>query len=117
MARRIQHMGMTVGKDEHDAFHKNAPDLNPKQHDALMKKMGITSEQDEEWHRTHWTLGEQRARGVTHVDPNSIGTGFVDWCVKQGLLLHRGKEYYASQDGIRKLGERFEILVEPSAAR
>lgn len=52
MAKRIHHMGMIISKDEHDEFHKNAPDLNLKQHEALMKRMRITKEQDEEWHRT-----------------------------------------------------------------
>ena len=41
MAKRIHHMGMVMGKGEHDEFHKNAPDLSPRQHEALMKRMGI----------------------------------------------------------------------------
>jgi len=53
-------MGMTLTKEEHDQFHRTAPTLAPRQHDALMKKMGITKEEDEEWHRTHLTLAQQR---------------------------------------------------------
>lgn len=116
MAKRIHHMGMIVGKDEHDEFHKTAPDLNPKQHEALMKHMGITKEQ-EEWHRTHLTLGEQRARELTHVEPSAIGAGFVEWCVKQGWLAQRGKEYFASKEGMRELRARFDIVVERTERR
>jgi len=87
------------------------------QHAALMKRMGITKERDEEWHRTHLTLGEQRARGLTHVEAAAIGAGFVAWCVKQGWLLRRGAEYFASKEGIRELGARFEIVVERTARR
>ena len=65
MGRRIHHMGMTLTKEKHDRFHKEAPTLRPDQHDALMKKLGITKGQDEEWHRTHLTLDEQRAQATT----------------------------------------------------
>lgn len=117
MARRIHHMGMIVGKDKHDEFHRDAPDLNPKQHEALMKRMGITKEEDEEWHRTHLTLGEQRARGLTQVDPMVIGAGFVEWCAKHGLLVQRGNQYFATKDGVRELAERFEIVVAGTPVR
>jgi hypothetical protein len=64
MAKRIHHMGMTLTKEEHDRFHDETRSLSSKQHDALMKKLGVTKEQDEEWHRTHLTLEEQRAKGA-----------------------------------------------------
>jgi hypothetical protein len=76
MAKRIHHMGMTIEQKAHEKFHQNAPDLSPKEHAALMKRMGITKEQDEAWHRTHLTLGEQRARGLIHVEPLAIGGRF-----------------------------------------
>jgi hypothetical protein len=117
MAKRIHHMGMIIGKADHDEFHGSAPDLEPKQHEALMKRMGITKEQDEAWHRTHLTLGEQRARGLTHIDPPAIGAGFIEWCVKQGWLVRRGKECFASKDGVRELGARFDIIVERTQRR
>jgi hypothetical protein len=117
MAKRIHHMGMIVSKDKHDEFHKNALDLSPNQHDALLKRIGITKEQDEEWHRTHLTLGEQRARGLTHVDPLVIGAGFVEWCVRQGWLIQRGTEYFASKEGIRELGSRFDLIAERTGRR
>jgi len=117
MAKRIHHMGMILDKDAHEAFHQGAPDLSPKRHAALMKRMGITKEQDEEWHRTHLTLGEQRARGLTHVEAAAIGAGFVEWCVQQGWLVRRGEEYFASKEGVRELGARFEIVVERTGRR
>ncbi len=117
MAKRIRHMGMIMGKDEHEDFHKNSPDLNSKQHEALLKRLGVTKEQDATWHRTHLTLGEQRARGLTHVEPAAVGAGFVSWCVKQGWLVQRGKETFASKEGIRELDARFEIVVERSKRR
>ncbi len=93
------------------------PVLTPEQHVSLMQRLGITEEQDAEWHRTHLTLGEQRARGLTHVEPSAIGAGFVEWCVKQGWLVQRGKEYFASKEGIREFGARFDIVVELSGRR
>jgi hypothetical protein len=79
--------------------------------------MGITKEQDEEWHRTHLTLGEQRARGLMHVEPSAIGAGFVEWCLKQGWLVRRGGEYFACKEGIRELDARFDIVVERTERR
>ncbi len=55
MSKRIRHMGMTLTKEEHDQWHGKHPTLTPKQHGALMKRLGVTKEQDEEWHRTHQT--------------------------------------------------------------
>ena len=111
MAKRIHHMGMIVTKEEHGQFHSTAPALSTKQHDALMKKMGITKEQDEEWHRTHLTLAEQRAKGLKHVEASAVGAGFLAWCVKQGWLVQQDKEFFAPQDGIRELRDRFGITV------
>ena len=112
MARRIHHMGKVMSRGEHDEFHKSAPDLTPKQHEALMKRMGITKAEDREWHRTHLTLGEQRVRGLTHVEPSAIGGDFVEWCVKQGWLVQRGQEYFASKEGIHELSARFGMVIE-----
>ncbi len=61
-------MGMTLSKEAHDQFHRKSPTLSAEQHDVPMKKLGITREQDEEWHRTHLALAQQRAeamRGLT----------------------------------------------------
>ncbi len=112
MTKRIHHMGMVMAKAEHDRFHRSAPDLSVRQHDALLKRMGITKERDEEWHRTHLTLGEQRTPGLVRVELSEIGTAFTGWCVQQGWLVQRGPEYFATKDGLRKLADQFDIVVE-----
>lgn len=113
MGKKIHHMGMTLTKEEHDRFHQEPPSLSPEQHDALMKRLGVTKEQDEEWHRTHLTLAEQRAAamGLRPVNPFAVGGGFLTWCVKQGWIVQRRKQYFATQEGARELGERFAIKV------
>ena len=114
MRKRIHHMGMMLTKEEDDRFHKESPALNPKQHDTLISKLGVTKEQDEEWHRTHLTLDEQRSRattGMRGVNPFAVGGGFLAWCVKQGWLVQRGKQYFATRKGARELLERFGIKV------
>jgi hypothetical protein len=117
MAKRIHHMGMIITKKEHEQFHRTAPALSTKQHDALMKKMGITKEQAEEWHRTHLTLAQQRAKGLKHVDPAAVGAGFLAWCVKQGWLVQQDQEYYAPKDGVRELRDRFDISAQQPPSR
>ena len=112
MSKRIHHMGMTLEKEEHERWHRDASDLTPEQHEALMKKMGISKEEDEKWHRTHLTLREQRLKGLKGVNAFAVGGAFLGWCVKQGWLVQQGgKEYYATKDGRRQLKERFAIEV------
>jgi hypothetical protein len=100
---------MTITKKQHDEFHSRAPVLSPKQHDAMMKRMGISKEQDAEWHRTHATLAEQRVKGLKPINPFAVGAGFLAWCVKQGWLVQQQREYFAHQNGARELRERFGI--------
>ena len=42
-------MGMILKKEDHDRWHETSTELTPKQHEALMKKLGVTKVQDEEW--------------------------------------------------------------------
>jgi len=111
MAKKIRHMGMTLTKEEHDRWHKQARELPPEQHDTLMKKLGITPEQDAEWHRTHRTLDEQRTKGKKSINPFAVGGAFLGWCVQQGWLVQEGKQYFATQEGARELRERFDIKL------
>jgi hypothetical protein len=111
MGKRIHHMGMTLTKEEHGRWHKAAPALTPKRHAALMKKLGITKQQDEEWHRTHQTVEEQRISGRKAINPFALGGGFLAWCVKQGWLVQEGKQYFATKQGKRELWERFGLRV------
>ena len=107
-------MAMTLTREEHDRFHREARDLTPEQHDAFMKKLGITREQDEEWHRTHMTPGEQPAKGertLRGINPFAVGGGFLSWCMKQGWVVKKGRQYFATKDGARELRERFDIDV------
>jgi len=111
VSKRIHHMGMTLAKEEHERWHKDA-ELTPEQHEALMKKMGISKEEDEKWHRTHLTLREQRAKALKSVNAFAVGGAFLGWCVTQGWLVRQGgKEYYATKDGRRELKDRFGIEV------
>jgi hypothetical protein len=114
VGKKIHHMGMTLTKEEHDRFHKESATLTPEQHDVLMKKLGVTKEQDEEWHRTHLTLEEQRTAatvGLKEIHPFALGGGFLTWCVQQGWLVQRGKKYFATKEGARELHQRFGIKV------
>ncbi len=111
MAKRIHHMGMTLSKEDHDNWHRQAGELSPEKHTALMKRMGITPEEDAEWHRTHQTLHEQRAKDKKAVNPLAVGGAFVEWCVKQGWLAQEGRQYFATKEGARELKGRFEIRV------
>jgi hypothetical protein len=102
MAKRIHHMGMIVSRGEHDEFHQNVPDLNPKQHAALMNRLGITKEQDQAWHRTHLTLGQQRVRGLTHVEPSAISLTFA---VEAGLPPSPVQKPFACNTGLCRTAE------------
>ena len=111
MGRKIHHMGADRTKEEHARWHAEAPELSPAKHASLMKKLGVTPEEDAEWHRTHQTLHEQRAAGRKTVNPLEIGAAFLAWCVKQGWLAQEGKQYFATKEGARELRERFAIAL------
>ena len=113
MARKknIRHMGMTMTKEEHDRWHQENRELAPEAHDALMSKLGITPEEDAEWHRTHKTAHQQRMAGKKSINPFAVGGAFLAWCVKQGWLVQEGHQYFATEEGARELRERFDIKV------
>ena len=111
MSKRVHHMGMTLTKEKHKRWHREVPELTPEQHRALTRKLGITPEQDAEWHRTHETLHEQRMKGRKSINPFAVGGGFLAWCVKQGWLIQQGKQYFATKEGVRELRERFDIKL------
>jgi hypothetical protein len=111
MAKRIRHMGMTPAKEEHDRWHKETAELTPKRHAAMLKKLGITPEQDAEWHRTHKTLRERRTEDKKSINPFAVGGAFLDWCTKHGWLVRQGRQYFATKEGVRELRQRFEIKL------
>lgn len=111
MSKRIRHMGLTITKEEHERWHKEHPELSAKQHEALIKRLGVSAKEDAEWHRTHQTMEEQRAKGVKAADPAAISGAFLAWCTKQRWLVQQGKQYFATKEGKRELHERFGIAV------
>ena len=111
MSKRIRHMGMTMTKEAHRRWHDDAPQPMPEKHDALMRRLGITGVEDEEWHRTHLTLREQKMKGLKPVNPFAVGGEFLGWCVKQGWLVHQGKQYLATKEGVRELHKRYQFVV------
>jgi len=111
MAKKIRHMGMTLTKEQHERWHQNHPELAPRQHAAMMKKMGISPDEDAEWHRTHQTLHEQRAQQAKSINPFAVGGAFLAWRVKQGWLVQQGKQYFATKEGAHELRQRFEIKL------
>ncbi|MBZ5495655.1 MAG: hypothetical protein LAP85_04580 [Acidobacteriia bacterium] len=111
MSKRIRHMGMTMTTEEHERWHAKHPTLTPKQHDALMKKLGVNKGQDEEWHRTHQTPDEERLKGTKSINRLAVGGGFLAWCVKRGWLVLQGNQYFATPKGVRELREQFDIKL------
>jgi hypothetical protein len=106
-------MGLTMTKDAHEKFHEKSSDLSTKQHYALLRRLGVTREEDAEWHRTHLTLAEQRAQRAMAkaLDTIALGEGFLAWCIQQKWLIQRGGAYFATVAGARELSERFGIQV------
>jgi hypothetical protein len=111
MSKRIHHMAMTMTKEEHNRWHAKHATLTLKQHDALMKKLGVSKEQDEEWHRTHQTLDEERMKGTISINPFAVGGGFLAWCIKQGWVVQQGKQHFASPKGVSELRKQFDIKL------
>ena len=68
--------------------HKEHLEMATEQHVALMKKLGISEEEEKEWHRTHGMSQEDQGKsGQKPINPFAIGGGFLDYCVKQGWLI------------------------------
>jgi hypothetical protein len=115
MGKRIHQSEMVMTRQEHERFHREHRDLTPAQHHALTRKLGITKEQHDEWHRTHLMPEGQRDRetqALKAINPFAVGGGFLSWCVNQGWLVQRGTQYFATPDGARKLRQRFDIDLQ-----
>lgn len=113
----------------------NPPIMTPQKHEALMQKMGVSKEQDEEWRREHGlpppvaeadgaargvrefpltpTLSARGGEGVQAVRKPvncfAIGGGFLAYCVRQGWLEQEGAgrsaRYFVTAEGRRRLEE------------
>ena len=73
-------------------------------HKALMKKMGVSHEEDEKWHKRHGRPEKAPAGSRrTAINCFAVGGGFLSYCVRQGWLIQEGKgrtaRYYATQEG------------------
>jgi hypothetical protein len=114
MAKKVKHMGMMLTEAEHDRWHKRRRALTPAEHRALMKKMGISREQDEAWHKEHGPPPAPKKSRRKPVNPFAIGGGFLAYCVRQGWLTQegagRGARYYATREGKKEL-KKFGIQV------
>ncbi len=111
MGKRDHHMEMIVEREKDDEFHRRAPYSDTRQHEALMKRLGLTPEEDAAWHKTQLVLGEQRAKGLKHIDPCTIGIAFSEYCVQQGWMVQRCKEYFVTKEGIGELRSRFDLSL------
>jgi ABC-type xylose transport system substrate-binding protein len=109
--KKVKHMGMTMTEEEHEKWHKEQHEMTPQQHEALMKKMSISKEEDKEWHKKHSVTKALRKQVQKLINPFAVGGGFLNYCVKQGWLVQRGKgrsaKYYVTEEGeaeLRKFG-------------
>lgn len=115
MEKKIRHMGMNMTEKEHERWHIEQREMTSEQHEALMKKMGISDEEDSEWHKRNKILSKTQERLERRpVNPFAIGGGFLDYCVKQGWLTKEGKgrntRYYVTEEGREEL-KRFGVEV------
>lgn len=98
------------GEDVKDGMdetrHVEHGEMTPEEHKAFLERMGISQEEDEEWHRTHEPAG-QDARGGEPVNPMQIGGAFLEFCVMQGWLKKEGvgrtARYYVTEEGKKEL--------------
>jgi hypothetical protein len=112
MAEKDLHDSMRMTGDEHDEWHRKHKKMSGKEHDELIKLMGITEEEHEVWHRLHGTAMDRAEKGLRQrVDPLAIGNAFLEYCVKKKWLVKEGRgrtaKYYPTaegQDALRKFG-------------
>ena len=111
----IRHLGMTMTEEEHRRWHRehDGKKLTAKEHQELMKHLGVSPEQDRHWHRGQAAGdGTSLAEPVPEedpVNPFAIGGGFLEYCVKQGWLTRQGRgrstKYCVTKAGREALAE------------
>jgi hypothetical protein len=111
----IRHMGMTMTEQEHRRWHQEheGKSLTPEEHEKLMEHLGVSREQDRQWHKAQKTgEGESSPEPVPDGDPVNclaIGGGFLEYCVRQGWLIRqrrgRATRYYVTEAGRGALAE------------
>jgi len=98
--------GENMMDNGHEMQHEEHGEMTPEEHRAFLERMGISQEEDEEWHRTHEPAG-QDAQGGEPVNPFQIGVAFLEFCVMQGWLKKEGvgktARYYVTEEGKKEL--------------
>jgi len=108
--KKIKQRGTTITQKEHEKWHKENHEMTPEMHGALLKEMGISDEEDREWHRKQGML-QRSSRKLERrpVNPFALGGGFLAYCVRQGWLIREGKgrntKYYMTEEGKEQIGK------------
>lgn len=104
----IRHLGMTMTEEEHRRWHQEheGKDLTAEEHRKLMEHLGVSPEQDREWHKAHPArAADEPVAGPDNTPVNcfAIGGGFLEYCVQQGWLTRqrhgRSTKYYVTKTG------------------
>jgi hypothetical protein len=82
-------------------------DMSEEEHERFMKKMGISSKEDKEWHEQHDIPLIGSEEDDRSVNPFAIGGGFVNYCVNKGWIVKQGSgrstRYYVTEQGEKEL--------------
>jgi DNA-binding transcriptional ArsR family regulator len=111
---KLIHMGMLITVEEHERWHRDHDGkLSAEEHAKLMDTIGISEEDDRNWHTNHPELPIKDSPGK-RLNPFAVGGGFLDFCVRKGWVKREGKEhsavYYVTEWGIIEL-KRFGIEI------
>ncbi|MFX1570868.1 MAG: hypothetical protein ACFFCV_21220 [Promethearchaeota archaeon] len=115
MAKKIHHMGMNISPEEHDKWHLDHKGMTNEEHTTLIKKMGITKEEDEQWHKENNNTEILEEKNMTPINPYLVGGGFLNYCIKRNWITQKGKgrnaKYFISIEGIEQLKKKYGIQI------
>ena len=105
--KRIRHVGMAMTEQEHRRWHDRRPDggLSAREHERLMESLGISPEEDRQWHKAQAAAGGQAGAAPPGRPVNcfAIGGGFLKYCVRKGWLVEQGSgrkvKYFVTEAG------------------
>lgn len=111
-----KYLGIDLTEKEHEKWHKENYEMRVEQDIALMKRMGVSEEEDKEWHKNKKItenpsimLSERK-----YINPFAVGGRFLEYCVKQGWLMKEGKgrsaKYFVTEVG-KKENKKFGIYI------